>query len=180
MRNAIIILFCSLFGLSCNDTPNSNQDPLEVLDKPVNIEMIDTVSQGEFELSWSDFRKKYRNNSIVYLQDGCAPCYPKFINWHKRMEQIAKADDYTVLFVINARDYASFTRNTPVYQSIEERYYYFIDPRNEFFRANPNIPRVVLDRSLLIDRDNRIKMIGEPFTNGDMTKVFHLVTGVDN
>ncbi len=142
--------------------------------------MISAVSREDSHLPWSDFRKKYRNVSIVYLQDGGAPCYPKFINWHQRMEQITKADDYTVLFVINARDYASFTRNTPVYQSIEERYYYFIDQRNEFYRANSNIPRAVLDRSLLIDRDNRIKMVGEPFFNADMTKVFHIVTGVEN
>ena len=178
-RGITVLLLLFIYATGCNMSPTNSKDPLEVLDTQVNFEMIDSVRLRNNFLTWSDFRKKYRNVSIVYLQDGCAPCYPKFINWHKRMEQIAKADDYTVLFVINARDYASFTRNTPVYQSIEERYYYFIDPRNEFFRTNSNIPRVVLDRSLLIDRDNRIKMIGEPFTNGDMTKVFHIVTGVE-
>jgi hypothetical protein len=141
--------------------------------------MIDTVGQDEETLSWTDFRGKYRNISVVYLQDGCAPCYPKFIEWHKRMGQIATANDYTVLFIINARDYASFTRNTDLHGDIQETYYYFIDPRNEFFRYNSDISRPVLDRSLLIYSNNRIKMVDEPFANADMTKLFHIVTGVE-
>ena len=145
----------------------------------LNVEMIDTVRQGEAAISWTDFRSMYPNISIVYLQDGCAPCYPKFIEWHKCMEQIAKANDYTVLFVINARDYASFTRNTDLYGEIQKTYYYFIDPRNEFFRNNSGISRPILDRSLLIDTSNRIKMVIEPFANADITKVFHIVTGVE-
>jgi hypothetical protein len=174
---AILFLFISAAG--CDRGPNIRNKLLKVLDLTLNVEMIDTVRQGEAAISWTDFRGKYRNISVVYLQDGCAPCYPKFIEWHKRMEQIATANDYTVLFVINARDYASFTRNTDLHEKIEEKYYYFIDPRNEFFRYNSDISRPVLDRSLLIDSDNRIKMVGEPFANADMTKVFHIVTGVD-
>jgi hypothetical protein len=95
------------------------------------------------------------------------------------MEHIATANNYTVLFVINARDYTSFTRNTDLHGEIQETYYYFMDPRNEFFRYNSDISRPVLDRSLLIYSNNRIKMVGEPFSNADMTKVFHIVTGVD-
>jgi hypothetical protein len=174
----LVIIFVPFF-YSCDRPSRSSKELLKVLDLTLEVEMIDTVRQGEAAISWTDFRGKYRNISVVYLQDGCAPCYPKFIEWHKRMEQIATANDYTVLFVINARDYASFTRNTDLHEKIEEKYYYFIDPRNEFFRYNSDISRPVLDRSLLIDSDNRIKMVGEPFANADMTKVFHIVTGVD-
>jgi len=173
----VLILFICATG--CIRGLNSRNKLLKVLDLTMNVEMIDTVRQGEAALSWTDFRSMYRNISIVYLQDGCAPCYPKFIEWHGRMEQIATANDYQVLFVINARDYASFTRNTDLRGEINEKYYYFIDPRNEFYRANSRIPRSVLDRSLLTDKDNRIKMVGEPFANADMTRVFHIVTGVE-
>jgi hypothetical protein len=177
-RLIVLAIICVQFFCSCDRSSKSSKELLKVLDMTLNVEMIDTVRQGEAAVSWSDFRGKYLNISVVYLQDGCAPCYPKFVAWHKRMEQIATANDHTVLFVINARDYASFTRNTDLHEKIEEKYYYFIDPRNEFFRYNSDISRPVLDRSLLIDNDNRIKMVGEPFANADMTKVFHLVTGV--
>jgi len=175
----MVILNFIFLSSGCKHSPEGKYELQRVLDLTLKVEMIDPVRQGEVAVSWSDFRSMYRNISVVYLQDGCAPCYPKFIVWHKRMEQIEIAKDYTVLFVINARDYASFTRNTDLSGEIMERYYYFIDPRNEFFRYNSDISRAVLDRSLLIDKDNRIIMIGEPFANADMTKVFHIVTGVD-
>jgi len=174
-----VILTLILLVLGCKHFSDSKYELQKVLDKTLDITMIDTVSQGEAALSWTDFRGKYRNISVVYLQDGCAPCYPKFIEWHRRMEKIEIADDYTVLFVINARNYTSFTRNINLHEAIEEKYYYFIDPRNEFFRYNSAISRPILDRSLLIDSSNHIKMVIEPFANADMTKVFHIVTGVD-
>jgi hypothetical protein len=95
------------------------------------------------------------------------------------MEQIATANDYTVLFIINARDYNSFSRNIRLNEEIDDRYYYFIDPLNEFLRYNSGISRPILDRSLLIGSNNRIKMVIEPFANADITKVFHIVTGVE-
>jgi hypothetical protein len=179
---ARFLFSCFLFTVmlvGCNKAPTNKNELLKVLDQTLNVEMIDTVRQGEAAISWTDLRSMYRNISVVYLQDGCAPCYPKFIEWHKRMGQIATANDYTILFIINARDYASFTRNTDLHGEIQETYYYFIDPRNEFFRYNSDISRPVLDRSLLIYSNNRIKMVGEPFANADMTKLFHIVTGVD-
>ena len=174
---AVILFFYTSAG--CDQTSKSSRELLKVLDKTLNVEMIDTVRQGEAAISWTDFRSKYRNISVVYLQDGCAPCYPKFIGWHKSMEQIATANDYTVLFIINARDYNSFSRNIRLNEEIDDRYYYFIDPLNEFLRYNSGISRPILDRSLLIDSNNRIKMVIEPFANADITKVFHIVTGVD-
>ena len=174
-----MILILLFIAAGCDRSPNSKKKLLKVLDMTMNVEMIDTVGQGEAALSWTDFRSMYRNISVVYLQDGCAPCYPKFIEWHKRMDQIATAKDYTVLFVINARDYASFTRNTDLYGEIQKTYYYFIDPRNEFFRKNSGISRPILDHSLLIDSNNRIKMVIELFANAEITKIFHIETGVD-
>ncbi len=176
----LILFLAATPNYSCNRNNESNNGMESIINKEISVRMFETVYKGDEEYTWKEFRKKFRNISIVYLQDGCAPCYPKFINWHKRMEQIAKADDYTVLFVINARDYANFIRNARIYGEVDERYYHVMDPNNRFLMNNSSIPRTVLDRSLLIDRDNRIKMVGEPFFNADMTKVFHIVTGVDN
>lgn len=118
-----------------------------------------------------------RDNRAV--MEGCAPCYPKFIEWHKRMEQVSAPDNYTVLFIINARHYENFIRNANTYGVVDERYFHVMDPDNQFMMANLSIPRSIIDRSILIDKDNRIRMVGEPFANADMTKVFHIVTGVD-
>lgn len=118
-----------------------------------------------------------RDNRAVLK--GCAPCYPKFIEWHKRMEQLSTPDNYTVQFIINARHYENFLRNANTYGVVDERYFHVMDPDNKFMMANLDVPRAIIDRLILINKDNRIKIVGEPFANADMTKVYHIVTGVD-
>lgn len=172
---AILILMVSCKGKS--DVLESNLE--NMLNKEISLEKFETVQRGENSYSWSDFRQNFSNISIVFLQDGCTPCYPKYIKWHKRMEHMVTADDYTVLFVINARHYENFVRNARIYGEVDERYFYVMDPSNQYLMRNSSISRTFIDRSLLIDKDNRIKMVGEPFANADMTKVFHIVTGVD-
>jgi hypothetical protein len=175
----LAVTLTMVLNYSCNRESVSKDSMDEIINKEVSVKMLKAVHKGNTEYSWADFRKEYHNISIVFLQDGCAPCYPKFIEWHKRMEQITTANDYTVLFVINARHYENFVRNARTYGEFDERYFHVMDPDNRFMIDNLSIPRMIIDRSLLIDRTNHLKMVGEPFANADMTKVFHIVTGVD-
>ncbi len=95
------------------------------------------------------------------------------------MEQLSTPDNYTVQFIINARHYENFLRNANTYGVVDERYFHVMDPDNKFMMANLDVPRAIIDRLILINKDNRIKIVGEPFANADMTKVYHIVTGVD-
>jgi hypothetical protein len=70
----IVVFIVSIFAAGCDRSPNIRNKLLKVLDLTLNVEMIDTVRQGEAAISWTDFRGKYRNISVVYLQDGCTPC----------------------------------------------------------------------------------------------------------
>ncbi len=54
-----------LFAAGCDRGPNIRNKLLKVLDMTLNVEMIDSVNQGEASLSWSDFRSMYRNISVV-------------------------------------------------------------------------------------------------------------------
>ena len=139
MKYTLLIFSVILALISCNRLSQTEKELRKTIDKHLCYDLIETVRQGNTFLTLADLKQQYDYLSVVYLQNGCRPCYPKFIEWHRRMEQIATADDYTVLFVINARDYTSFTRNINLHEAIEEKYYYFIDPRNAFFRANSGI-----------------------------------------
>ena len=55
------VLILHFFTAGCDRGPNTRSKLLKVLDLTLNVEMIDTVRQGEAALSWSDFRGKYRN-----------------------------------------------------------------------------------------------------------------------
>lgn len=149
----------------------------KTLNNQIAFEFFDSISYGKGSLSFSDFRRQYEFISVVFLQEGCAPCYPKFVEWHRKMKSITQPDNYTTLFVINARSYKHFIDGSVGYEHIDERYYHVIDPENRFLQNNSDIPRWIIDRTLLIDQENRIKLIGAPYATEDMTKVFHIITG---
>lgn len=94
------------------------------------------------------------------------------------MEPIDAPDNYTTLFIINARDYRQFIQGATSFELNNDKYYHVLDPENKFLRKNAEIPRWIIDRTLLIDQENKIILIGAPYATEDMTKVFHNITGI--
>ncbi|NMC34474.1 MAG: hypothetical protein GYA36_18790 [Veillonellaceae bacterium] len=121
----------------------------------------------------NDFRKIYRYISIVYLEDGCNPCYSKFIEWQKMMTAINKRNDYAVLFIINGFTYNQFINKVTEVENIEDHYYTIIDKDLKYLLNNNEIPRWIIDESLLIDNENKIRMIGQPWSTREMTNLFY-------
>jgi len=65
-------------------------------------------------------------------------------------------------------------------QPIEGRYYVIMDPKGKYLENNLHIPRWVIERSVLIDAENRVKLVGEPFATPDMGKLFYsIISGND-
>lgn len=172
-----IILTLTLLS-ACSNNASKEPKMKKTINKKIHLEMIDSLEFGEKKISYQDFRHKFRFFSIVYLQDGCGPCYPKYIEWHVKMENIEVRNNYTVLFIINANNYKVFREDAQIFGSTIEKYYHFMDPTNSFVKSNTHIPIVMLDRSILIDGETRIKLIGAPYVTEDMTKVFHSIIGV--
>lgn len=168
-----------LFLASCNRQSQTEKQMGNVINKQLNIELYDSITYEQKRISFDDFRKQFRFVSVVFLQEGCAPCYPKFLEWYNKMDSIITPDNYTTLYIINARDYNHFIDGALGYEQIDDRFYHVIDPENRFLRNNSEIPRWIIDRTLMIDQENKIKLIGAPYATGDMTKVFHIITGVE-
>ena len=95
--------------------------------------MFDTVRFGNKLIPFNEFRQMYNYISVVYLEDGCQPCYPKFIEWQNRIDSL------------------------------------------NYLLNNNDIPRWIIDGSVLIGPDNKIKMIGEPWATHEMTELFYSI-----
>ena len=165
--NLIIITSCSNKSVTRELKSNIN--------KTVNLEIFDSVRQKNDLMSFSDFRKMYRYISIVYLEDGCNPCYSKFVEWQHKMDTINKRNDYTVLFIINGFTYDQFISKVKEIEDINDHYYTIIDKNLKYLLNNNDIPRWIVDGSVLIDQENKIRMIGKPWSTKDMTKLFYSI-----
>ncbi len=173
-----------LFGIglvlifSCTRLSPVEEDLRDTLDQTLHLEIFETVQQGNNLISFQEFRQQFKYISVVYLQNSCQPCYPKFIEWHHKMDSISTPDDYTVLFIIRGENFGDFMAKVLDLEFIESPYHVIMDNDYKYLDNNKDIPKWIIDSSLLIDAGNKIKLIGAPYTTPQMTDLFYEVCGL--
>lgn len=166
------LLSVSIF-FACSQLSETEKELSESINKTLHLTMFDNVRQVNTLMPFEEFRSRYKFLSVVYLQNGCDPCYPKFIEWQQKMDSINTPDDYTVLFVYKGESYDEFMTHVLDISYIDDKFYMIMDPKGEFLERNKDIPRWIIDAPVLIDAENKIKLVGTPWINEDMTELFY-------
>jgi hypothetical protein len=173
MKNLLLIILLGVVSTNCNNLSPREKQIREIIDEPLKLEYFETVQKANTILPFEELKQNHEYFSVVYLQNSCSPCYPKFIQWQQKMDSIDTPDNYTVLFAIKGESYGEFMTNVLDIEYVEDKYYTVMDPDGKFLENNSEIPRWIIDRSLLIGPENKIKMVGSPFSTPEMTKLFH-------
>ena len=173
MKKILFSLLLTILLFSCSPPTQTEQELKQVLNTPLEITMFDTILHRDTHITMQQLREKYTYLSVVYLRDGCQPCYPKFVEWHQKMEAFSQWPKHTVLFIIQADDYNSFINEVRrLAHEIDEKYHIVIDPQVQYQIKNKRLPQWMFNTSLLVDADNKIKMVGAPWINEDMMALF--------
>jgi hypothetical protein len=108
ITKGLILLLIQLLVFSCSQPTQTEKDLRATINKEVSLEIFDLVRRGNTFLTLDELKQQYDYLSVVYLQNGCRPCYPKFIEWHESLDSMKVGDSYTVLFVIAGQNYSDF------------------------------------------------------------------------
>jgi hypothetical protein len=173
MKISIFLITCIFLATACNNLSPKEKELKQIINEPLTLDMFQTVHQSRRELFYEELIQKHKYLSVVYLQNSCTACYPKFIEWQQKMDSIDTPDDYTVLFVIKGNSYREFMSNVLDIEYVDDKFYTVMDPEEKFIEANKGIPQWIIDASVLIDSENKIKMVGAPFATPEMTELFH-------
>ena len=183
MATKIIELFLIvniLFLNSCSRLSPAEKEMQHALQSTITLDNISNVGYTENDsISFDHIRQQFKYITLVFLQDGCGPCYPNFIRWHTEMQKLNSPENHVLLFIIKGRSYNDFMANVHDLQSVEGRYYVVMDTEGRYIENNQHIPQWIIERSVLIDADNRVKLVGEPFATPDMTKLFYSIISED-
>jgi hypothetical protein len=180
MKSQTFLFLILIFLFSCNQSVHSpiENSIKETLNKKVNLNVFESIYFNDSVVNIEELRKKVDYISIVYLRDGCAPCYPKYIAWHQKMDSIGSNEKHTVLFIIEGNSkstYGSFKNAVLKHGHFDNKYYTAIDNDFSFLDGNPDIPSDLIENSLLINHENKVKLIGAPFINTEMKNLFHRI-----
>ena len=172
------LILIAFFQNACKSPSPEVRDLKKALNKVLVIDSLELAHQGNRVISIDEIRQHYDYFSVVFLKIGCKPCYPKYIEWHRQLDSISLPNHYTVLFVIQGNKYEEFMSEVFNYEYVDSRYYTVMDPEGKFLESNKDIPRWIIDASVLIDSENKIKMVGAPWINEDMTKLFYEIVSM--
>jgi hypothetical protein len=167
------LILIAFFQNACKSPSPEVRDLKKALNKVLVIDSLELAHQGNRVISIDEIRQHYDYFSVVFLKIGCKPCYPKYIEWQQMADSLNYPDNYSVLFVIQGNSYEGFMYEVLNIDYVEDRYYTIMDPEGKFLESNKDIPRWIIDASVLIDSENKIKMVGAPWINEDMTKLFY-------
>ena len=134
--------------------------------------MFNTVFYKGDTVLMETLLNKFKYKSIVYLLDDCSPCYDKYIRWHKEIDEIDISDNFTILFIISGKYAEVFLNGVDSIEHIEEKFFLVMDPNFVYPDGNAEIPNWILEQSILIDENNKIRMVGFPFANPNSMKRF--------
>jgi mRNA-degrading endonuclease HigB of HigAB toxin-antitoxin module len=167
---SIILVSITVFSCKRDTKHNDIKITLNKTIKFPNYKTVINHKEAVFDIKTllSGYNYKY----IVCLQDHCKPCYLEFIRWHKELAKITTPNDFTIVFIIQGYCYESFMKQIKMLEDIDNDYCVIMDPNYEFIDANSKIPRWIIDASMLIDSENRIKIVGVPWLNNDMEELF--------
>ncbi|MGM0505391.1 MAG: hypothetical protein ACQESQ_12265, partial [Bacteroidota bacterium] len=76
-----IIILLGVVSTNCNNLSPREKQLREIMDEPLKLENFETVQKANNILPFEDLKQDHEYFSVVYLQNSCSPCYPKFIEW---------------------------------------------------------------------------------------------------
>ncbi len=176
MKNLLILGTCLIIQMSCNQLSFEEKLIMKSLNRTVDLSMFEIAHHSDTIYSFEAFRNEFSFLYLVYLQDGCRPCYQEYVTWQKEMNKLSLTKDFSVLFIINSTSYNSFISELMYYEPdfdlSSERFFIAMDPEQNFIERNSDIDPRVIHRSIMINDANKILLIGKPFASRQMAELF--------
>jgi len=169
----LVVFFLAAFTIACNRYPLTVKLFKDHLGKKVDLSGYDFVYNSKQVYSYAEFRAKYPFVTVNYIDEDCAICKIKVREWCDNAEKIPLHENLAHLFVFRGKNFETFLR----YSQGKTEFPFFVMSSEEFTYANNNgsIDRQIIDAGFLIDRDNRIKIIGDPFVSEKMKDLYNRV-----
>jgi hypothetical protein len=181
-RLKIILFITSIFLLSCiNEGKVKEKEYRELFSEYIgkkvifpdslNVLLDKSVIQSE-EVS---LIKKNNTYKIVSLINGeCGECLNDLNEWKDFIDKFEKKGyELSYLFYINYSDSAFFFNN--LVPEINLNIPLILDPNKEFEKKNDILIAFIQFRTLLLDENNQIKLLGPPFMSRDMEILYDKV-----
>ena len=160
-----LILLVILVGYGCQG----------VVDRK-NYEVIRNVRGKEIKISNVELFFSYNSKILIYVDTvDCTTCRVRnLIFWQDLMEDYQELDSaLNLIYVINPRPEVEVEVEAILYELGLKNVW--LDRDNDFIKMNPFVPRDKKFHVFLLNKENKIELIGSPIGNKKLDKLYRKV-----
>lgn len=172
-----IPVLCTLMLAGCQGKLTKNVNKMmykEVLLDTVDMEIINPRRNVYI----SDDSDKVFTLIVYYDESECMSCNVNNLNeWHRFLTQVYNADNSVKVCFVFAPEIGSVDKIRVLLQSQCFGHPVFVDSAHVFEKANPWIPKESIYHIFLLDKNNKIVLIGNPLQNQKINQLFFEVIG---
>lgn len=167
-----VFLKLTLFVLvlfSCKRLTFEERMIRDTIGMSLDLEFVKEIIHGNEIIAFNNFNSIYPYLSVVYLKNGCSPCYDKFLKWTSFMDTLDIKENYNVLFIYSGQSYNEFAdgfiEHAPDFELNDIEYFLAVDSSGNLQSSNPFFSDWILNKTMLINSENKVLLIGEPFAS---------------
>ena len=110
---------------------------------------------------------------VYYDKKGCTPCKLKELaKWESMLKEIESEIGQKLRFDLIVQSGPRFRSLEVDMEVYKFPYPVYFDTQNDFEHQNPNLPEDDIFHTFLLDRDNRVVLVGSPVGNPKMWELY--------
>lgn len=171
MKNVLFLLLCLLI-VGCTNGALSREDYLKLKNSkivfPKNMEQFSNIKVAKLPTAYK----------MLVFRDSlaCTPCYVKSLDEWKTFVSAFRSNRLSLIFVLVPKQ-EEYLSVRSVLRARRYNWTILVDKENAFEKTNPQMPKDGIYHCVLLDKNNKVVIIGNPLKN---KKVFNMMIDLVN
>lgn len=180
LKRLHIFIFIAIYTVSCNISTKDKSAQLDkeaksYLGKNILINQDLMVSFKDEKYRVKDFYQSNKKKLIFISYNQCQ-CINTLTKWYHFMSEGNLSRDYDYYFIVSGMSLQELKDNDEVSTAINNLP--IIVDSTRWMEVNNHLPESIILNTMILDESNNIEVIGDPFINEEMKKLYdkHLLT----
>ena len=161
----LVLVIISILLVSCNSDKLSTSDYESLKNSQISFPKSLEECGSDSVISSSPYKLLVFRDSLV-----CTPCYIKSLDEWKEFMSAIKPNRLDLVFVLSPK-HDEYISVKSVLHGHKYEWTVYIDKSNSFWKSNPQIPEDEIYHCMLLDKQNKVVVIGNPMKNEKVSKM---------
>jgi antitoxin component YwqK of YwqJK toxin-antitoxin module len=173
-KSYVFILIVAICTLSCNISTNNKSAKLDkeaksYLGRNILINKNLIISYKDEKYKVKDFYQS-NNKKLVFISYNQCQCINTLTKWYQFMSEENVSKNYDYYFIVSGMTLQELRSNKVISEAINNLP--IIVDNDKWMEINNKLPESIVLNTMILDENNNIEVIGDPFINKEMEELY--------